>query len=219
VIRAILFDLDDTLYPREAGIMEQVRVLMIRYICTRLNLSVEQAEGLRHRYLQAYGTTMRGLQIHYQIDAEEYLHYVHNIPLQTYLQPNPALDGVLESIREDKVIFTNASHEHAEGVLDALGIRRHFRRIIDVRDMNYESKPQPAAYQCACRLLQVPPEQCLIVEDTVRNLQPAKAIGMTTILVNGVLEDKSVDLTIARIEDIGSAVARLTNRFTDPVRS
>lgn len=211
MIRIILFDLDDTLYPRQAGIMEQIRRLILCYVQTRFNLSPEEADDLRRRYLLIYGTTMRGLQINHQIDPDEYLRFVHDIPLHEYLQPNPELSAVLAAIPQEKVIFTNASREHAEGVLATLGIDQHFSRIVDVRDMDYESKPQPDAYRRICELLGVEPAECLLVEDNIRNLQPAKALGMRTILVGDGNADKddSVDSAVHRIEEVGQALARL----------
>lgn len=208
MIRTILFDLDDTLYPREAGIMAQLRILMLDYMCARFDLSPEQADELRSHYFQVYGTTMRGLQINHQIDPDEFLEFVHNIPLERHLEPNPVLDTVLASIALEKIIFTNASREHAERVLNVLGVRRHFARIVDVRDMDYESKPQPGAYGRICRLLNVRPQECILVEDNVRNLSPAKDLGMVTVLVGdgqGGMDD-CVDYAIERIEDIGNLI-------------
>jgi putative hydrolase of the HAD superfamily len=211
MIRTILFDLDETLYPPHAGIMGQIRDLILEYICTRLDLSAEEADALRRHYLQAYGTTMRGLQINHQIDADDYLRFVHDIPLHQYLQANGELDAVLGTLPQEKVVFTNASREHAERVLDVLGVRRHFARIVDVRDMEYESKPQPAAYQRICDLLGIRPEECLIVEDNVRNLRPAKALGMTTVLVRDghAGPGDGVDYAIDRIEEIGSLLEQV----------
>lgn len=211
MIRYILFDLDETLYPPQAGIMEQIRVLMLRYLRTQLNLSTEEADALRRHYFQTYGTTMRGLQINHNIDPNEFLDYVHDIPLHEYLQPNPDLDRILASVPQEKVVFTNASREHAERVLGLLGIRRHFAQIIDVRDMNYESKPLASAYHRICELLGVRPEECMIVEDNVRNLQPAKAVGMTTVLIrdgNDPIDD-NVDYVLSRVEEIGVLLARI----------
>ena len=202
MIQTILFDLDETLYPRGTGLMEQIRSLILDYIQTRLALSPQDADALRHQYLRTYGTTMRGLQIHHQIDADEYLHFVHNIPLHEYLRPNLELDAVLASIAQDQVVFTNASREHAEAVLMQLGVRRHFSRIVDIRDMNFESKPQPSAYRRICDMLGVEPQACMLVEDNIRNLRPAKALGMATVLVDGDQADDSVDFSIKRIEDI-----------------
>lgn len=211
MIQAILFDLDDTLYPRQAGVMDQIRILMLQYLRTRLDLSPEEADALRRRYFQEYGTTMRGLQLKHAIDADEFLDYVHNIRLEDHIQPNPELDAALASLQQQKIVFTNASREHAERVLDVLGVAHHFDRIVDVRDVAFESKPQLAAYRRICELIDVPPERCMLVEDNVRNLQPAKALGMTTVLVG---EDNAgtegdVDYVMERIEEIGHLVGRL----------
>ncbi len=209
MIRTILFDLDETLYPPQTGVMEQIRLLMLRYLGERLHLSPPEAEALQRHYFQVYGTTMRGLMINHQIDPEEFLQYVHNVPLQQYLRPNPALDAALASLRQHKVIFTNASREHAVRVLDLLGIRHHFERIVDVRDIGYESKPQPAAYRRICHLLNVRPEECAIVEDSVRNLRPAKAMGMTTVLVGDGRHEPGdgVDYILPHIEEINHLFA------------
>jgi putative hydrolase of the HAD superfamily len=207
-IQTILFDLDDTLYPRSAGVLGQVRELILSYMRTHLDLAPDEADALRRHYLHTYGTTMRGLQIHHQIDADEYLDYVHDIPLHQYLQPNLALDRALASLPQRKVVFTNASREHAERVLDTLGVRRHFDRIVDVRDVEFESKPQATAYRRICQLLDLRPEQCALVEDNVRNLRPAKELGMTTVLVGegGEADGAVVDYTIARIEEIAEVL-------------
>jgi len=211
MIRTILFDLDDTLYPRSAGIMREIRRLILEFVETRLELPAEEADALRERYLKDYGTTMRGLQINHQIDPEEYLHYVHQIPLNRFLQPNAELDAVLDDISQEMVIFTNASREHAERVLEVLGIGQRFSRIVDVRDMAYESKPQPAAYVRVCELLGVEPEACLLVEDNVRNLCPAKEIGMSTVLVGDGRQSQHpcVDYAIDHIEQIGGVLAKV----------
>jgi putative hydrolase of the HAD superfamily len=211
MIQAILFDLDDTLYPRQSGIMDQIGDLMHQYLQSRLGLSPEEAYALRRYYFQEYGTTMRGLQVHHQIDADEFLDFVHAIPLENYIQPNPELNAVLASLPQQKVVFTNASREHAERVLDILGVSHHFDRIVDVRDIDFESKPQLAAYRRICDLIEVPPEKCLLVEDNVRNLRPGKALGMTTALVHdGCSEaDNDVDYVVDRIEKIGQVVQQI----------
>ncbi len=212
MIHTILFDLDETLYPPEAGVMRQIGERITRYVQIRLNLSTDEALAVRRKYFLEYGTTMRGLQLNYGIDPDEYLAYVHQIPLEQYLHPNERLDRVLQRIPQEKVVFTNASREHAERVLALLGIRRHFSRIVDVRDVGYESKPQPEAYERICQILGVRAEECLIVEDNLRNLLPAKALGMATVLVgngNGRAEPlDGVDWQIEKIEEISSVLGQ-----------
>lgn len=211
MITTLLFDLDDTLYPPSAGIMGQIRQRILTYIQDQFQLPPEEADKMRKRYLHTYGTTMRGLQINHGIDPGDYLQHVHDFRLEDYIQANPRLDAALRAIPYDKVVFTNASREHAERVLDVLGIRARFSRIVDVRDMEYESKPQPGAYRRICELLNVQPQACLLVEDNVRNLRPAKALGMVTALVHldGPIPDNAADYVIQRIEEIDQVVQQI----------
>lgn len=211
MIRVILFDLDDTLYPRSAGIMVEIRRLIMDFIQSEFGLSPEEADALRHEYLLAYGTTMRGLQVNHGIEPDQYLQHVHAIALHEYLQPNAELDAVLDTVPQEMIVFTNASREHAEGVLQVLGIRRHFSRIVDIRDMAYESKPQLSAYRRICKLLEVAPEECLLVEDNVRNLCPAKEIGMSTVLVGDGRQahHRCVDYAIDCVEQVGQVLASM----------
>ena len=205
----IIFDLDDTIYPRSAGVMQAIGDRIHRYMVERLSLDEEVAVRLRREYLARYGTTMRGLITHHHIDPEDYLAYVHQVPLADLLSPAPRLDAALSEILAEKVIFTNASREHAGRVLQTMDIERHFTRIVDIRDMDYRSKPHPTAYQRLLTLLGARPQACLLVDDSARNLRPARELGMTTVLVgDGHLED-GVDFVIEEVAQVGSVVKKL----------
>lgn len=205
----VIFDLDDTLYPRSAGVMQAIGTRIHQYIVERLGLDEEAAMLLRRDYLAHYGTTMRGLIIHHHIDPEDYLAYVHQVPLANLLGPAPHLDAVLGGIPTAKAIFTNATREHASRVLQVMGIERHFTRIVDVRDMGYQSKPHPTAYWQLLALLDTDPQACLMVDDSARNLRPAQELGMITVLVgDGHLED-GVDFVIEEIAEISRVVRQL----------
>ena len=207
-LRYVLFDLDETLYPRHAGVMQQISVLMNRYIVERLGLTEEGAHALRRRYWEQYGTTLAGLRVNYHIDEREFLAYVHNLPVEDYLIPNGELDATLSRIPLEKVVFTNASREHAQRVLDVLGIASHFTRIFDITDLDYICKPNPQAYRRLIELLNVRAEECILVEDMARNLTPAKALGMRTVLVDGEM-DTGVDFAIHNVVEIGDLVQKL----------
>lgn len=207
-LRIVIFDLDDTLYPRSSGMMAQVARLILRYMTERLGMEPETAKTLRQAYLRDYGTTMAGLVRHNDLDADDYLEYVHNLSVTDYLAPNPELGRVLQAIPQQKAIWTNASRGHACRVLDALAVRDHFTRIIDVIDTGYVSKPAPHIYADVLSMLDATGPECVLVEDSLRNLQPAKHVGMHTVLVGGD-GDETVDICIPRIEQVADAVSKL----------
>jgi putative hydrolase of the HAD superfamily len=180
--RFLLCDLDNTLYPPDSGVMPAVGRRMIRYIVERVDLPPDQAEQLKLQYYRQYGTTMRGLILHHGIDPEDYLAFVHDVPLEGYIGPNPDLNTMLSSIPLRKAVFTNADRVHAIRVLDLLGVRHQFERIVDVRDFGFNSKPHPSAYQRILDILDARPDECIMVDDSAENLAPAKALGMLTVL-------------------------------------
>jgi putative hydrolase of the HAD superfamily len=208
VHKAILFDLDETLYPRQAGLMQAIGARILRYMVERMGLSSDEAEAKRMRYTHQYGTSLRGLMAEEHVDPEDYLAYVHDIDLAQYIGPNPDLGAMLRNIPLAKTVFTNANAEHARRVLDVLGVAGHFSRIIDIRAMDFLSKPDPYAYRRILDLIGARAGECLIVEDTPRNLLPARSLGMTTILVDHA-ECDQVDYCVSDILKVGDVVARI----------
>lgn len=202
--KTLIFDLDDTLYPPSSGVWDAIGVRINQFIQENLNLPPESITIMRDELFHKYGTTLRGLQIVYGVDPYHYLNYVHNIPLEEYLQPNPALRGVLSQINARMAIFTNSDQNHALRVLDRLNLAGIFERIIDVMDVAPYCKPQPEAFRQALRLLGNPePSQCVIIEDSVRNVTTAREMGFHTILVgNPVGADHLADAQIASLEEL-----------------
>lgn len=183
-IRAILFDLDNTLYPASSGVMQGIDRRIGEYVEQRLGLSPAEAAEIKRHYYTTYGTTLRGLQTHYgPVEIDEYLRFVHDIGIESLLEFDGELDAALTRLVVPKVIFTNSPREHAERVLRAMGLAHHFERIFDLRYFNFAAKPDPECYQHVLEQLGVAGPESLLLEDTPHNLGPARALGMRTMLI------------------------------------
>jgi putative hydrolase of the HAD superfamily len=180
---AILFDLDNTLYPAASGVGSAMEERMNAFVQRVVGCDVAAARALRRAYYQQHGTTLRGLQNDYRFDVEDYLRFVHDLDLEALLAADADLDALLDRTRATKAIFTNAPQEHARRVLRVLGIERHFDRIFDIRFSEFLPKPHPAAYQRALDTLGVRAERTVLIEDSPQNLGPAHVLGMTTVLI------------------------------------
>lgn len=210
-LQAALFDLDNTLYPASSGLMVQIDRRIGEFVQTHLSLDEPAAFSLRKHYYQTYGTTLRGLQLHHEhIPADLYLEFVHSIAVDEYLRPDEALSAQLAALPLRKIIFTNSPREHAERVLDCLGIAQHFEAIFDLRYFAFVAKPGQAAYQLVLDELGLDGAAAVMLEDSLANLPPAKALGMTTVLVD---ESQTVqtgaDLIVPTIYAALSAVQAL----------
>ena len=208
--RTLLFDLDDTLYPHQTGLWEAIRLRMDKYMHQRLGLSLEAIPDLRKYYLETYGTTLRGLQMNNHVDAQDFLAYVHDLPVRRYLQPNPLLRQMLLSLPQKRFVFTNADQPHALRVLSALGLDDCFYGIIDVNALEFIPKPDAQAYWRALQLAEANVETTMIFDDAPRNLAPARELGLTTVLVSPEPEAE-FDYYLPNLEDLPKAVPGLWN--------
>lgn len=199
----LFFDLDDTLYHRSSGLWNVIGERINTFMIERLEIPEQLVSQVRDEYLRSYGTTLNGLIINHQIDPHEYLDFVHNVQIDAYLHPNPALQRMLADLHPKKVIFTNASADHAERVLKRLGVDIYFDQIIDILALEFHNKPLPQAYERALLLAQVTdPSACLLIDDRVENLLPGTAIGMTTVQVGDREGHPKVDFRIKQITDL-----------------
>ncbi len=204
MISHVLFDLDNTLYPQSSGLWEAIGDRINLYMTQRLGMDPAEVSRKRDDFLVAFGTTLNALRHYYGIDPDEFLTFVHDLPLQNYIGYDPALDRMLERLPLHKVIFTNADAPHARRVLACLRIGRHFERIIDIHALEFVNKPDRRAYLKALDYISARPEECVFVEDSLINIRPARAMGMLTVLVrNGVRAD-GADHHIHHVTDLES---------------
>jgi len=130
--------------------------------------------------------------------------------VSAYLHPDPVLDSTLGALPQEKVIFTNASTEHANRVLQALGIAHHFRRIFDIRATRFHCKPDPEAFRILLEALPARGPECLLIDDNPRNLRAGKAAGMHTVLVGReAATGDGIDFCLASVRQIRDVVHTL----------
>jgi putative hydrolase of the HAD superfamily len=211
----ILFDLDDTLYTNDTGLFKELGTRLVYWVAQQLHISLEESAVLRREYFVNYGTMMRGLLLHHpEVDIDAYLNYVHDIDVSRYIAPSPALDAMLSRLDVPKAVFTNSISDWAERILQQLGIRHHFTHIIDVRAVDYQSKPHPHAFERALEILGTPASDCVMVDDQVSYLGGAAALGMRTVLVHsGAHVEDGIDCAVESILGVEAILQKwLTER-------
>jgi putative hydrolase of the HAD superfamily len=214
MLECILFDLDNTLYPKSLGIFDMVVERIRHYMEKRMGFEKNLARELRQEYIRKYGSTLRGLMIHQNISPEDYLEYVHDVGVEDKVSPNPDLGELLQSIPIGKAIFTSGHRPHALKVLRCLGVEQYFPRIFDITFTRYIPKPNPEAYCQVLESLGLEGPACMMIEDLPANLKPAKEMGMTTVLVDqdlkGIQEmDGFVDHEIRDILELGKLLKKM----------
>lgn len=204
-MKAVLFDLDNTLYSAECDLFSLIDVRINRYMEDVVAIEPTSVDGLRRRYWKDYGTTLQGLIRHHVVDPEDYLDYVHAVDVGSRISVDNELKETLNNIPLSSYVFTNGSRCHVDRVVTALGLDGLFADVFDIRIADYQPKPNPAPYQQVLDQLALSGEQCIMVEDQLQNLQTAKQFGMKTVLVGADGPKYSyVDAQLARSADIGT---------------
>jgi putative hydrolase of the HAD superfamily len=178
-----IFDLDNTLYPAQCRLFDQVERRIGLYIEQLLNLDREAARALQKQYFREHTTTLKGLMVNHGVDPGHFLDFVHQIDV-TGVATDTALDGALEALPGKKLIYTNGSVAHARNVMSRLGINRHFNEIFDIAAGDYDPKPSAESFARLIETHGIVPKRAVFLDDMPRNLKPAADLGMTTVLIS-----------------------------------
>ncbi len=177
-----LFDLDNTLYPRESGLGALMEPVITDFVMEATGLARDEAYALQKRYLAEEGLTLRGLMIHHGVDPDAYHARFHDISLEC-LARDEELKAALGRLPGRRLIFTNADAVHAERVVERLGLGGLFDDVFHIGSAAFAPKPSRGAFDRIIEAHAIAPRAAAFFEDAERNLAPAAALGMTTVLV------------------------------------
>lgn len=79
-------------------------------------------------------------------------------------------------------VASGGSREDVLETLRLIGLADFFPVVVTADDVT-RSKPAPDLFLLAAQLMGVPPEDCLVIEDSLLGIEAADAIGMDSILV------------------------------------
>ena len=194
-VDAWLFDLDDTLYPPSSGLMALIRDRITDYIVNISGMEREEARRVPRSWYEAHGASLPGLLERYEAQPSHFLDYVHDLSLDVIAE-NLALDAALAALPGRRFVFTNGSLGHAERVLGKLGVLDRFEGIFHIESASLVPKPAPATYDRMIEAFGIAPRATCFFEDSTKNLEQARILGMTTVLVGeGALPASHIDYT------------------------
>lgn len=213
---ALLFDMDDTLYSSKIGIGQALKKNIDDFIMEKFGFSESEASALRIELFRKYGSSLAGLRaLGHDIDADEYHSFVQGRLPYHLIEPDSDLRNLLLKIHQRKIIFTNSDRVHAVKVLDRLGIRDCFERIICFETMNPNLsrrrpgeapvvlKPAMEAMNIAVVSAGVVPRRTLFFDDNIQNIVAGNAIGLRTALVGtSKRTSKECDYALEKVSDL-----------------
>lgn len=85
--------------------------------------------------------------------------------------------------RYDFVLLSNDVKEWSQYLLELHGLRKYFKDSIVSGEIHMR-KPESRIFLYAVKRIQRDPQECLLIDNSVRNLDAAQEIGITTVLFN-----------------------------------
>lgn len=203
-IRAILFDLDNTLTNRNLSVHAYARSLIDYYQNNLGQHTVEKVIQIIQR-IDNGGYPKKDLLTHPSIGASvayallNELTWIKEIDFNELTQfwfeqfgkNAVAMDGAIELLKELKIkgfklaIVSNGGHSTRMAILEGLGFTPFFDVIMSSEKAGM-SKPKADIFLHTSQILNIQPNECLFVGDhPINDIQGAKSVGMHTVWMEG----------------------------------
>ena len=122
--------------------------------------------------------------IYWIFDMDETLYQSKGRFNYNNLRPDNELISLMKKLNGLKILFTNGTHQHANIVLDKIGLVSCFDLILDRNTLNV-MKPNPEAFLKLIKFCSITKnDTCYYFEDSLTNLIVGSSLGWQTILIN-----------------------------------
>ena len=191
-----LFDYDLTLYGEEERcVINSLDHRISLFVQKTVGGDFESAHKIRTDYLERFGTTLAGLMAMNQVDPDEFFDFIHQPEHLIYPKKSPEKLKLLQSLEGPRFVFTNGRHDWSEAGMAHMGIDSAIDGVLDLKQLDWVGKPHDSAYEKAESWLRqrlpqmgyaMPADlrDIVLLEDSLRNLEPAHRRGWTTVLVS-----------------------------------
>lgn len=185
-IKAIIWDLDNTLYPFNDDFMQACNIGAAK-AAQEMGADIEfnEARRIAAEGFKKYGVGYQVFVEQFGFDAHEFqTRHLANIDISDIVSCD-ILPNVIRNIPVKHAVLTHGSKSWSDRILTKLGIRDVFgNNLFGQEDVNYNKKNDgPEPFEIVLSALGLEPHETVMAEDSPQNLVYAKKLGMTTVLI------------------------------------
>ena len=100
-----LFDLDNTIYSPDTKVFDEIDSRMKKYISKLLKISENEAFKVQKLYYKEFGTTLSGLMKNHNINADDFLDYVHKVNLENLTESKDLKKSISQLSRKKNNLY------------------------------------------------------------------------------------------------------------------
>mmetsp|Transcript_30140 Transcript_30140/g.54540 ORF Transcript_30140/g.54540 Transcript_30140/m.54540 type:complete len:281 (+) Transcript_30140:100-942(+) len=198
-ITTLIFDVDDTLYDVGTSFTSHRNEFGAQsFMVKQLGFaSYEDAKRLRDEYFERYHSTAKALTVAEQegrlpngqhFDPQDLAEYwATSLDFDMIKDSvNPKFANDLQDCNLNMVAFSNGPGKYVRRVLKELDLDGVFGdQVFAVDDVLPFCKPEKEAFEFIFTKVGCKAKECVMIEDSMKNVRKAKELGMKTVLVIG----------------------------------
>lgn len=184
MIKAIIFDMDGLMVDTEPLYSQAMQeIAQRRNKCFTLELKQKMMGRLGIESMRIFKDALGLNESPEEILKEREKIYEKLITQD--VKPMPGLFNLLELLNKmglRKAIASSSKRRWVELIITKLGITNEFEVIVSGEEVEH-GKPHPDIYLLVAKKLNITPNECLVVEDSLSGVEAAKAANMTCIVI------------------------------------
>ena len=185
--KCVIFDMDGVIIDSEPIHQECERRM---FSLLGINISDEEHNTLIGATDETLWTTLGNLH-HLPISITEAIQlkkklYLEYLKSENNIQPLPYINELIADLYENGfrlAVASSSPHEQIDFILEKFKFKRYFHAVVSGEDVK-EGKPHPEIFLKASDAVGVPPNLCVVIEDSYNGVTAAKKAGMLCIGFN-----------------------------------
>jgi sugar-phosphatase len=220
MIKAVIFDMDGLLIDSEP-LWQKAQIEVFREVNVFLNhILCRQTTGLRIDEVVDYWYNKFPWK---SISKRELTENIIKRVIELISREGEAKDGVqeiLDFLKRKNVriaLASSSAYSIIDTVLNRLRIKEVFEEIYSAAEEEY-GKPHPGVYLTTAKKLQIKPQECLVLEDSLNGVIAAKAAQMKCLAIPDVFPDYQpkyiiADLVMKSLSEVNNDIWQKINHF------
>lgn len=216
-IKAVIFDMDGLLINSEP-LWQEAEILVFDRVGINLTRELcQQTQGLRIDEVVEYWYTRHPWTNLTKLEVEKSIVNKVIELIQLKGEPLPGVEQAIALVRRKNVkiaLASSSSMRIIQAALQKLGLSETFTEVYSA-ESEVLGKPHPGVYLTTAKKLDIPPQLCLALEDSLNGVLAAKAARMKCIAIPEAIQQNNPKFAIA--ERVLQSLEELNNLVWDSV--
>jgi len=213
-VNAVIFDMDGVIVDTERYWVDVIEAVIDELVVDGDDLEPSDLVGIN---VHDQYDRLRDEGYELTVDsADEYFDFYDDHAADIYRERADLMPGfhdLLAAIRERDVpigVCTSSYPNWLSMAFERFDLDDSFDVVVSAADLDIPGKPEPAIYETAAGRLDVPPEECIVVEDSENGIRAASRAGTYVIAYEA---NEAGEMSTGEADEVATSAADLRERL------